>query len=136
VPSVFAFIQVGRKRMAFLGTHPLPPANRDYAHHRNNQLEQIPASLEHIRDPVLLMGDLNTTPWSYVFKDLLRRTGLHNSLIGRGIQPSWPAPYPPLLIPLDHVLTSRDIIIHNRFTGPATGSDHYPVIVDFSISSP
>jgi endonuclease/exonuclease/phosphatase (EEP) superfamily protein YafD len=52
---------------------------------------------------------------------------------GFGFQPTWPANSRFLKIPLDHVLHAPEIIIHNRMVGGAVGSDHFPVIVDFSI---
>jgi len=40
----------------------------------------------------------------------------------------------PLLgIPIDHCLVSPEIIVTKRSVGPSVGSDHYPVIIDFSI---
>ena len=85
------------------------------------------------KHPVLLLGDLNTTPWSFHFQHLLKESGLKNSMKGFGHQPSWPSNIPFLRIPLDHVLHSEEITIHNRMIGRNIGSDHLPVIVDFSI---
>jgi endonuclease/exonuclease/phosphatase (EEP) superfamily protein YafD len=37
-------------------------------------------------------------------------------------------------VPIDHCLVSPEITILDRRLGPAVGSDHYPLIVDFIIS--
>ena len=131
VPSITATVYLPRGEIQFFGTHPLPPIGRDYAAHRNNQLSEL--AIHAKGSHVLLMGDLNTSPWSPHFKTLLENSGLENSMKGFGFQPTWPAGNPFMKIPLDHVLHSEEIIIHNRVVGGDVGSDHYPVVVDFSI---
>lgn len=37
-------------------------------------------------------------------------------------------------IPIDHCLHSPDITVINRRVGSDVGSDHYPLIIDFSIN--
>lgn len=81
----------------------------------------------------MVLGDLNVTPWSHVFRDLLKRTGLIDSAQGWGIQPTWPSGAVLLRIPIDHCLHSPDVAIVNREIGENVGSDHFPVIVDFFI---
>jgi endonuclease/exonuclease/phosphatase (EEP) superfamily protein YafD len=63
----------------------------------------------------------------------MRISNLHDSRKGFGIQPTWPSDKPIFMVPIDHVLVSKEIRIQNRFTGPDIGSDHRPVIVDFSL---
>jgi endonuclease/exonuclease/phosphatase (EEP) superfamily protein YafD len=82
---------------------------------------------------LVLLGDLNTTSWSPHFRDLINTAGLKDSRAGFGIQPTWPAGTPPLWIPLDHCLVSPEIKVHDRRVGPNVGSDHFPVIVEFSL---
>ena len=84
--------------------------------------------------PVLLLGDLNATPWSHPFKRLLQETGLIDGSRGMGYQPTWPAGVLPLLIPIDHCLHSQELRVVHKEVGPMVGSDHYPVIVDFAFS--
>ena len=82
---------------------------------------------------VILLGDMNTTSWSYTFQDLLHESGLHDSRRGFGLQPTWPENMPLMRVPIDHVLHSSGIQISYRCTGPFSGSDHRPVIVDFCL---
>ncbi|MCB9898366.1 MAG: endonuclease/exonuclease/phosphatase family protein [Planctomycetes bacterium] len=44
-----------------------------------------------VASDVAIVGDLNDTPWSTRFAELLTRTGLVDSGRGRGWQPSFPA---------------------------------------------
>lgn len=66
------------------------------------------------------------------FRRLLARSGLIDTLRGRGYQPTWPGHFVPLWIPLDHCLVSPDLTVLDRRVGPHVGSDHRPVIVDLA----
>lgn len=136
LPSIVAEIADGPQRFTLVGTHPLPPMNAAMAQARNGQLAEIANFVRHHRQPVLLLGDLNVSPWSPYFARLLRDSGLRDSGHGRGILPSWPVGWPPLWIPIDHALISPQIRLQARQTGPALGSDHYPIMVDFQLIGP
>ena len=133
VPSIIADLHLPHGTVSIVGTHPVPPIGAAYARNRNLQLAALPAVTKAQQHPVLLMGDLNTTPWSPHFAKLIQESGLHNSMKGFGFQPTWPANLPFMRIPLDHVLYSDGIVVHNRMVGGNVGSDHFPVVVDFSI---
>lgn len=134
VPTLIAKIAGGGSPFTLIATHALPPMNAEYARLRNQQLELLPTLVEQADTPVLLVGDLNCTPWSDHFQQLVRRADLQDSLRGRGLQPTWPAEMWLLRIPLDHCLYGEGIEILERRVGPDAGSDHLPVIVDFQIA--
>lgn len=131
VPSIVAEFETPQGTCTVLATHPLPPGGSAYSRSRNAQLAAIPNHVKRAASPVLLLGDLNVTPWSPYFRRLLRESGLEDSSQGRGVQPTWPSFLPLFLIPIDHCLYSPGIAIVRKEVGPALGSDHYPVIVDF-----
>ncbi|HHW75466.1 MAG TPA: hypothetical protein GX399_00275 [Xanthomonadaceae bacterium] len=133
LPSIIAGFAADGRRFTLLGTHPLPPVGAGQAQDRNDQLARLAAFARQTRQPLLLLGDLNISPWSPHFERLLADSGLRDSGRGRGILPSWPVGCPPLRIPIDHALSSAGIQIQRRETGPDLGSDHYPVIVDFRV---
>jgi len=68
---------------------------------------------------LIFTGDLNLTPWSPYYKRLVEKTGLHNTKLGFGVEPSWIEPathvhLPALIIgviklPIDHIFVSNDI---------------------------
>lgn len=130
VPTVLATIDTAQGPLRVIATHPLPPAGPGYSWRRNDQIEQL-ADYARSSVPLILLGDLNVTPWNYYFRRLLKRGGIVDSAKGYGVQPTWPSHNPLLLIPLDHCLHSPDISIIHREIGPSVGSDHYPLIVDF-----
>jgi endonuclease/exonuclease/phosphatase (EEP) superfamily protein YafD len=131
LPTVLVQVEVWDRKLFILGTHSLPPVNAAYARLRDNHLAEISDMLNTIDAPVLLLGDLNATPWSYPFRRLLRESGLRDGSQGMGYQPTWPAGFFPLFIPIDHCLYSEGLTVIKEEVGPPVGSDHYPVIVDF-----
>jgi endonuclease/exonuclease/phosphatase (EEP) superfamily protein YafD len=134
VPSIITEAYFPSGTVSIIGTHPLPPGGTEYSRQRNEQLAALPRYVKEQNYPVLLIGDLNTTPWSPYFQTLEKESGLKNSMQGFGHQPSWPSGNAFLRIPLDHVLHSPEITIHNRMIGRKIGSDHLPVIVDFTLN--
>ncbi|MBN2310296.1 MAG: endonuclease/exonuclease/phosphatase family protein [Candidatus Hydrogenedentes bacterium] len=135
VPTVVADIDAGDAGFTVIATHPVPPANAAYARWRNDQLGALPALVESAASPVLLLGDLNVTPWSHHFRRLLKRSGLRDSARGHGVQATWPSHLVPLRIPIDHGLHADAIGIVDRTVGAPVGSDHLPLIVDFAVPS-
>jgi len=133
IPTIAANVHLPQGEIFLVGTHPVPPISSEFSNLRNNQLVALPQRVRGQKNPVLLIGDLNTSPWSAHFTRLLKDSGLQNSMKHFGFQPSWPAGNRFLRIPLDHVLHSPGILIHNRAVGSDVGSDHLPVLVDFSI---
>jgi len=132
VPSVTAMIKFGNNGLTILGTHPLPPGSQENTFLRNGQLSTIPKFLNGRKGSVVLLGDLNTTPWSHCFQRLLRETGLSDSSRGFGLQVSWPANLFPLRIPIDHCLLTPDLIVVNRWIASDVGSDHFPLVVEIT----
>lgn len=82
---------------------------------------------------MILIGDLNTTSWSYYFKNFIKAMQLVDSRKGFGLQTTWPSILPIMAITIDHILISPDIKVLNHKIGPHIGSDHYPVFVELVI---
>jgi endonuclease/exonuclease/phosphatase (EEP) superfamily protein YafD len=79
----------------------------------------------------IVIGDLNTTEGSPWFGAFVRATGLRDSRLGFGRQPSWPADMP-YRITLEHALVPADLAVVARRLGPDIGSDHLPLIVELA----
>ena len=133
VPSVGSSVKVGDETVYLLGTHPLPPGSAEYARLRNEQLEAVARYVRSAIVPVVVAGDLNVTPWSPFFRDLIRESGLKNTSRGRGLFRSWPAWLWIVRIPIDQCLVSPSITVIDKSIGPKVGSDHMPVVVDLQI---
>jgi endonuclease/exonuclease/phosphatase (EEP) superfamily protein YafD len=121
--------------MTLLGLHTLPPIGRVGSNERNAMLAEIAETArkaEKNGSEVIVLGDLNITPWSSFFKRLERDARLRDARRGFGVNPSWPtvALLRPLLIPIDHCLVSEGINVVDFRTGMDVGSDHYPLEVE------
>ena len=133
VPSIVAELAVDGKTVTLIATHPVPPAGAEYSANRNDQLEQLAARAAATHGPLLLLGDLNVTPWSCHYRKLIRTSRLTDSAAGRTITATWPTFLHSLGIPLDHCFHSAEVVITSRQVGDHDGSDHYPLIVSFAL---
>ena len=135
LPSIIARLQLPEeRRLTVISTHPFSPVTPARAKSRNLQLRALAEFVSSQQGPRLVLGDLNTTSWSPMFQDFLRRTRFRDSRIGFGLQPTWPVAIRALQIPLDHCLVSSEIVVHRRAVWGDIGSDHYPIVVDVSIA--
>ncbi len=111
-------------------THPLPPMNAAALALQRAQFAGIAARAAALADPVMVLGDLNATPWSRAFRRLLTGSGLCDTRAGFGLQASYPATSAIVRIPIDHVLVSCSVGVADRTIERDVGSDHLPVVVD------
>jgi endonuclease/exonuclease/phosphatase (EEP) superfamily protein YafD len=84
-------------------------------------------------DRVVVVGDLNVTPFSPAFAALLGEGRLRDSLVGQGLQSSWLSRWLPFGLTLDHVLVGRGIEVLSRARGQQFGSDHSPIVIDIRV---
>lgn len=135
LPSVAVQLQLAGRPVTIVGTHPWSPLSPHKTWLRNSHLSELARWVQSQPTPLIVLGDLNTTSWSPIFKELLRVSGLRDSRRGFGVQPTWPAPLPRWLrLPLDHCLVSSEVQVHTRRVGPWVGSDHHPVIIEVSLA--
>lgn len=119
--------------VSLLGVHlhwPLGPRN---AQLRNEELRAIAAIGRAADQPLIVAGDFNATVWSAHFRDVLSNSPLRDCAAGLGMSPSWPSQFPPAGIRIDHCLASPHWRALHARTGPALGSDHFPVIADLQL---
>jgi endonuclease/exonuclease/phosphatase (EEP) superfamily protein YafD len=114
-------------------THPPPPVRREMFDVQLAQLDAIADRAHDLAGPVVVLGDLNATPWSRPFGRLAGRAGLLDTRAGFGVQASFPAGSSALAIPIDHVLVTPGIGVRARWIGRDVGSDHLPVVVELAI---
>jgi endonuclease/exonuclease/phosphatase (EEP) superfamily protein YafD len=133
-PCAIARVDLGPEPLLLISPHPRIPLSAMGWHCRNAELQAI-ADLAIFQPaaPVMVLGDLNVTCFSPAFSDFVRRSGLRDSQLDFGLQCSWPTDHFFLRIPIDHCLTSHRVVVQRRWLGPNVGSDHFPVLVDFSI---
>jgi len=115
------------------GVHLASPVGKYRTDTRNKQLASLAEEIQNNNQPTVVVGDFNITPWSPYFEEFVQKTRLRDARKGIGVYPTWLAQFPPLAIPIDHGLTSNGIKVGSFSLGSSFGSDHLPVILDFSI---
>jgi len=120
------------RRIDLLAVHPPSPTTADRADRRDRVLRAAGAWAAGRDAPAVVIGDFNATPWSHAVRAMRMRSGLHDSLTGRGLQPTWPSGGGPLMIPIDHAHHSDGLVVVERSTGPPLGSAHRPLLVEFA----
>lgn len=135
LPSLTGILDVGGRRVRWLGMHTHWPVVPQLATARDVALQRAAEIAAGSALPVVLLGDLNTTPDSPAFAMLLKRGALRDALYGRGWQPTWLAGFWPLALRIDHVLVSPGLCVEHAQVGPPTGSDHRPVVARLRVGS-
>lgn len=111
-------------------THPLPPMNAELFEQRNRQLKDVADRIDKFRQrasgiPIVLLGDLNLTPWSPWFLEFRARSGLVRGISKFTLEPTWYRfPIFPLGLILDHGLIEPSLVCTDFKVGKPMGSDH------------
>jgi endonuclease/exonuclease/phosphatase (EEP) superfamily protein YafD len=130
VPSYLLTFDSGSGSISVVGTHLSWPLGGDNVRLRNSELDSLARLARDHEGPLVVVGDLNITPFSPVFQRTLREGGLRRCVPDAGLSPTWPAQFPPLFIQIDHCLATSDVRAANFRVGPYLGSDHYPIVID------
>ena len=121
------------KIFTLFGVHLVSPVGKYRTDLRNKQLASLAEEIQKNNQPTVVVGDFNITPWSSYFEEFIQKTGLRDTRKGLGVYPTWLSQFPPLSIPIDHGLTSNGIKVGSFSLGSSFGSDHLPIILDFSV---
>jgi endonuclease/exonuclease/phosphatase (EEP) superfamily protein YafD len=136
VPSYLLTFEGEGVALAVLGTHLSWPLGPRASATRNRQLEGIAELARASPVPLVVVGDLNITPFSSHFARTLRNGGLKSCVAGAGLRPTWPARVVPFYIQIDHCLASAGVMARDFRTGAYLGSDHYPISVEVAMPAP
>lgn len=151
VPSVHTGLRLpSGDVVAFYGLHPKPPGLKRPRDEERADSDQRDAELltvakdihngRHVRggaaggdQPVIVGGDFNDVAWSHTTRLFRRTSGLLDPRIGRGLFNSYDARSRFYRFPLDHVFASEHFRLVDMRVLPEIGSDHHPVLVEFSL---
>ena len=136
LPTATFRYPLGEQFVRVIAMHPMSPADPEGVRWRNEQLREIATRYATATDPLLVIGDLNTTSFSPIFGEFSQQLNLKDSRRGVGLQCTWPAgrysvwSFNPLMITLDHCLVSKGMRVVRREVGDYVGSDHLPIYAE------
>ncbi|MFT4834303.1 MAG: endonuclease/exonuclease/phosphatase (EEP) superfamily protein YafD [Flavobacteriaceae bacterium] len=133
LPSIQGDFELDGKTVTLMATHPLPPVGPEYFKLRNGQLSELGKLASASPNEFILLGDLNTSSFSFHFKALLKESNLIDSRKGFGLLTTWPTWFLPAQTTLDHCLVSQGIYVKSREVGPDIGSDHLPIFIELGV---
>ena len=111
-------------------THPCPPAP-GWIHQRQAELDHISDSAMTSDWPILVLGDLNETPFGEGWRGMLKTSGL--IAVGPLSTTTWPSQLKGLALPawpgirIDHILVGQEWGAGLIEVGPRIRSDHRPI---------
>ncbi len=127
LPSVEIGMTWRGRDFTLIGTHTLPPMGAAWAALRDRHLAALAEHAGQVREPVLVVGDLNATPWSTGMRMVTAASLGYRSRMAPWI-PTWRA-RSIFAIPIDQALCSEPLVIAGRAVGPDVGSDHRPLLL-------
>jgi endonuclease/exonuclease/phosphatase (EEP) superfamily protein YafD len=131
IPFIKSAIRWDGQLIDLFVVHLLPPVVPAWFERRNDSLEEL-SSVIKSDQPAIIMGDFNLTPWSRFYEQFTEKNGLRSARNFRnGFQTSWYGMG--FYLPIDHFFVSKEISVQNFSIGPDIGSDHWPLMGEFSL---
>ena len=129
VESILFKIKINGQGTTILSTHPLPPVSPNYWRLRNKQYIEVGKYLNRTQGLKILIGDLNSVPWS---SHLNRLSEVTNLIPVNTFHGTWNSSFPSgMRLRLDHALISPELKGRLEVLGDI-GSDHLPFVLDIA----
>lgn len=132
-PIIAAITTIGGTETVVVGLH--PHASRFESHKvelRNAQLDAVAKLLSSEDRPAIILADLNMTPTSSDYRSFLNDLDWRDPHRDTGWDASWPTWGGPFGLPIDHVIVSNSIALHDISSAGGGGSDHRSLTAEFS----
>lgn len=133
VSAIRSVIEWHGQPITLIAVHLHWPIGPVSSRRRNAELEGLSRMAQPLEEPLIILGDLNVTPWSAHFKTLTDTFGLDDCAAGHGLNPTWPSQVLSLGIRIDHCLATSHWNTVRVWTGPHLGSDHRPMGVEMHL---
>lgn len=138
--SLFATLDIQGTPVQVIVLRPPAPQTINHFNRRNQVLRAIADYAKQHSSSLIVMGDFNTTSWSFYLHEFVQRSGLYSASLGHGLHPTWYYGHPTkvfasthwlfqlIKIPIDHIFLSEDIQVDQVIAGPSGVSDHRSLI--------
>lgn len=132
LPVLTILFEVNGKTIELIAVHTTPPAFSEYYKNTKKMLQDIGEYVNKSHNPCIVVGDINSSRFSYNYKNFIKISKLRDS--GNILKLTWPSYWISLArIPLDHIFVDRGFEIKNFEVGNYVGSDHFPVSAELNI---
>jgi endonuclease/exonuclease/phosphatase (EEP) superfamily protein YafD len=131
IPLLEAVVATPHGEVTVFGAHPVPPVTRFWANERDTYLARLSAIAAKTHGRLVILGDLNATRWSHSLAPFFAQ-GIRDTAVGHGFSATWMRENPLMAVPIDHIFERGFAGTIRRWTGPALGSDHRPVVADLA----
>jgi endonuclease/exonuclease/phosphatase (EEP) superfamily protein YafD len=136
IPSIRTGIRLrSGSAIDLYGVHPRPPSVLQDSTERDVELLRIATEIRKVSRPAIVLGDLNDVAWSPTTSNFMRAGELLDPRRGRGFFNTYPAHWPGLRYPLDYIFTTKHFSVGRMKVLPKFGSDHLPLIAEFTLTS-
>ena len=137
-PALRTDLVIDGVEVTILTVHTMSPQSLQMLATRDAQFRMLSDLIRAIPGNLILMGDLNASPWSSSLLDLMHETGLRSSRSSMGwsgvTSGTWPASLPSMIrLPIDHCLVRGDITPISTRTFPIPGADHLGLEVELLV---
>jgi endonuclease/exonuclease/phosphatase (EEP) superfamily protein YafD len=132
IPSVEAEVQLASGVwVKMFGLHPKPPVPGESMRStaKDKELMKVAFEVEKLKEPCVVMGDLNDVAWSYVTELFRKVSGLLDPRRGRGFYSTFSANHKWLRFPLDYIFCSSHFGLISMKRMPHNGSDHFAMFI-------
>ncbi len=116
-----------------IALHPIPPMTPE-ALARRDAVIRATVETARRRNADILVGDFNATPWSPVMMDV-RRAGFRPIDCGAPWRSTWRRRHMLTGLPIDLAYAGPRIARARCRVGEATGSDHFPLVIEFDLAA-
>ena len=126
-------VALGAQTISVFDLPSTPPITKELLRRRDESLNYLSGRIQTRTKPILVLADLNTSPWSAAFREMIASSGLRDAREGRGVFASWPTYLWPLRIPIDYCLTTMELEVTEFRPIPIPGSDHLGFICEVTL---
>ncbi|WP_186456974.1 endonuclease/exonuclease/phosphatase family protein [Sphingomonas suaedae] len=132
-PSISATL-TARDAFRVIGLHPRPPLPGQDTDARDAEIAIAARRAAREQLPVLAIGDFNDVAWSHTAQLFKRTGGYLDPRIGRGTYATFPAQFPILGWPLDHLYVTPEFQVRSMDVLDNVGSDHLPIHAELCLT--
>lgn len=124
-PMLVGRINIKGKEFNFISATTSTPTNEKDFQKQIKQFKFITEYANKINGPLILMGDMNSAPWSNQIESLLKETNLKDSR--KDLSATYPA-QSPVQIPIDYIFHSQQLFCEKFNTLEQTSSNHLGIM--------